>query len=209
MKRNTGKLVVICGSMFSGKSEELMFRLRRAGYAKKKVLTIKHQIDTRKSFACIVSHNGEKREANSIGNCSDGMHALIEMVDDTIDVIGIDEIQFFPPAVIPIFQQFVNEGKQVIVAGLDMNFRGEPFGIVPTLMAIADEVIKLRAICISCGNEANLSQRLINGVPARYDDPTILVGGEESYEARCRHCFTCEGAQSDQAAQRTTESLCV
>lgn len=184
-----GKLEVICGSMFSGKSEELLYRLRRAEYAKKNVVTIKHSWDNRKSFSCIVSHSGGQREAHPIGNCEQSLDTLLKLVDHTTDVVGIDEIQFFPPKSIPIIEKWLTEGVRVILGGLDLDFRGEPFGIMPTLMALADEVTKLRAICPSCGNEANFSQRLINGLPAKYDDPTILVGGEECYEPRCRRCF--------------------
>lgn len=174
--------------MFSGKTEELMLRLRRAEYAKKNVVTIKHQIDNRKSYACIVSHNGVQREAYPVGSCEDSLQALRDFVDDTVDVVGIDEIQFFPASAVAIILKMVEEGKRVIVAGLDLDFRCEPFSIVPTLMALADEVIKLRAICVVCGNDANFTQRLINGLPANYNDPTILVGGQECYEARCRQC---------------------
>lgn len=188
-KKTLGKLEVICGSMFSGKTEELMYRLRRAEYAKKKVVTIKHQIDNRKSYACIVSHDGDQREAYPLGNCEDSLKALVNLVDATVDVVGIDEIQFFPEKAIPVIQSIVDRGKRVIVAGLDLDFRREPFGIVPQLMALADDVNKLRAICMVCGDEANFSQRLVNGKPARYEDETILVGGEECYEPRCRHCF--------------------
>ncbi len=184
-----GKLEVICGSMFSGKTEELMYRLRRAEYAKKNVLTIKHKIDNRKSYSCIVTHNGRKREAYPVTSCEEGVKTLAKLADDSIDIIGIDEIQFFPEEVVPVVQDCIDRGIRVIVAGLDMDFRGEPFGIVPSLMAIADEVIKLRAICMSCGNEANHTQRLINGLAANYEDETILVGGEECYEARCRNCY--------------------
>lgn len=185
----SGKLEVICGSMFSGKSEELMQRLRRAEYAKKNVVTVKHAIDKRKSFSCIVSHNGVQREAFPIDSCEEGLQTLEKMIGDSVDVVGIDEIQFFQEGVVPIIQQMVENGKRVIVAGLDLDFRCEPFGNVPMLMAIADELTKLRAICVVCGNDANFSQRLINGKPANYDDPTILVGGEECYEARCRQCY--------------------
>lgn len=184
-----GKLEVVCGSMFSGKSEELMFRLRRAEYAKKKVITIKHAIDNRKSYSCIVSHNGDKREAFPIGNCEDSLRTLMSICDESVDVVGIDEIQFFPPQTVNVMRRMLEDGKRIIVAGLDLDYRGEPFGIVPNLMALADEVTKLRAICMVCGDEANFSQRLINGVPAKWDDPTILVGGEECYEPRCRNCF--------------------
>jgi len=185
-----GKLEVICGSMFSGKTEELMYRLRRAEYAKKAVITIKHKIDNRKSYSCIVSHDGAERQAFSITSCNEGIQTLTNIAEGQhVDVIGIDEIQFFPMETLPVLQGFVEAGIRVIVAGLDMDFRGEPFGVVPTLMAIADEVTKLRAVCMECGNEANFTQRLINGNPAGYDDETILVGGEECYEPRCRQCY--------------------
>ena len=184
-----GKLEVVCGSMFSGKTEELMLRLRRAEFAKKNVVTIKHEIDNRKSFSCIVSHNGVQREAYPIGSCEDGLQALTNMAKEPVEVIGIDEIQFFPEETVAIIQDLVESGKRVIVAGLDLDFRCEPFGIVPVLMAAADEVLKLRAICVVCGSDANFTQRLIDGKPANYEDPTILVGGEECYEARCRQCY--------------------
>ncbi len=187
-----GKLEVICGSMFSGKSEELMFRLRRAEYAKKKVITIKHEIDNRKSYSCIISHNGGQREAYPIGNCEESLRTLLKLVDSSVDVVGIDEIQFFPVQTVSVIRRLLEEGKRVVVAGLDLDYRGEPFGIVPDLMALSDEVTKLRAICMVCGDEANFSQRLINGQPAKRDDVTILVGGEECYEPRCRNCFIIE-----------------
>lgn len=196
MKKSHGKLEVICGSMFSGKSEELMYRLRRAEYAKKKVLTIKHELDNRKSYSCIVSHGGFSREAYPLGSCEDSIQNLRNLVDDTIQVVGIDEIQFFPIETIGTIQKWLDDGIRIIVAGLDLDFRAEPFGIVPTLLAMADEVTKLRAICTSCGNEANFSQRLINNMPANYEDETILVGGEECYEPRCRMCFTFAGKPS-------------
>jgi len=192
MQPKLGKLEVICGSMFSGKSEELLFRLRRAEYAKKNVITMKHVVDNRSSYSCIVSHNGRRREAYPIGNCEESLSTLLNLADETVDVVGIDEIQFFPVETVPILRQMVLAGKRVIVAGLDLDFRGLPFGIVPALMAFADEVVKLRAICTVCGGEANFSQRLIDGRPARYDDPLILVGGQECYEPRCRLCFIFE-----------------
>lgn len=189
IRRKTGKLEVVCGSMFSGKSEELMYRLRRAEYAKKNVLTIKHAFDNRKSLSCIVSHAGQERAAYPIGSDKNHLETLKELVDHSIEVIGIDEIQFFPEEIVPLIQEWLDIGKRVIVAGLDLDFRGEPFGIVPSLLAMADEVSKLRAICMVCGSDANFSQRLINGSPAKYKDETILVGGEECYEPRCRECF--------------------
>lgn len=186
-----GKLEVICGSMFSGKTEELVYRLRRAEYAKKKVVTIKHKIDNRKSYSCIVSHNGTQREAYPVTSCEEGLSRLREVASDhTVDVVGMDEIQFFPIETIPIIQQLIDDGTRVIVAGLDLDYRGEPFGIVPHLMALADSVTKLNAICMSCGEEAMHTQRLIDGNPASYHGETILVGGDECYEARCRQCYS-------------------
>ena len=126
-KEHKGKLEVVVGSMFSGKTEELMYRLRRAEYAKKKVVTIKHEIDNRKSFSCIVSHDGIKREAYPVGNCEESLRTLINLTDPSVDVVGIDEIQFFPQPAIAVIQRMVDEGKRVIVAGLDLDFRGEPF----------------------------------------------------------------------------------
>lgn len=175
--------------MFSGKTEELVRRLRRSEFANKNVLTIKHKIDTRKSHSCIVSHNGVEREAFPISSCEEGIESLKKVVNQNFDVIGIDEIQFFPRDIIEIIEELVANGKRVIVAGLDLDFRAEPFGIVPELMALADDVLKLHAICLVCGDEANFTQRLINGQPAKYEDQQILVGADECYEARCRSCF--------------------
>jgi len=190
-QQSQGRLEVVCGSMFSGKTEELMYRLRRAEYAKKKVVTIKHKIDNRKSYSCIVSHNGNQRDAYPVSSCEEGQNTLRELATDhTVDVVGIDEIQFFSPEAIPIIQKLIDDGTRVIVAGLDLDYRGEPFGIVPTLMALADSVTKLNAICMSCGEEAMHTQRLINGQPANYHGETILVGGDECYEARCRQCYS-------------------
>ncbi|MBU1007899.1 thymidine kinase [Candidatus Dependentiae bacterium] len=184
-----GRLEVVCGSMFSGKTEELMRRLRRAEYAKQNVVTIKHKIDTRSGNAYILSHDGRERFAFSIENSSGSLEKILELANKNIDVVGIDEIQFFPKEIVPIVCKLVDEGKRVITAGLDLDFRGEPFGVIPTLLAVADSVLKLKAICVKCGQDAHHSQRIINGKPADYDDPIILVGAQESYEARCRSCF--------------------
>jgi thymidine kinase len=175
--------------MFSGKTEELMRRLRRAEYARQNVLTIKHAIDNRRSYTAIVSHDGVEREAHPISGCEDGLMALMTLGQEDFDVVGIDEIQFFPDQVVGVIAHLIQQGKRVVVSGLDLDFRLEPFGVVPRLMAMADEVVKLRAICMVCGDEANFTQRLINGQPARYEDPVILVGAEECYEARCRGCY--------------------
>ena len=188
-RKEKGKLEVICGSMFSGKTEELMRRLKRAEYAKQNVLPIKHHIDKRKSHTYIVSHDGRERAAFPIDDQSVSVEKIFELANKNIDVVGVDEIQFFPNKIVDIIYQLVDQGKYVIVAGLDLDFRGEPFGIMPILMALADEVTKLKAICVLCARDAHHSQRIINGEPAGYDDPIIMVGAEECYEARCRECF--------------------
>ncbi|MBU4269785.1 thymidine kinase [Candidatus Dependentiae bacterium] len=190
MNNPKGRLEVICGSMFSGKTEELMRRLGRAEYAKQNVLTIKHQIDNRKSSATILSHNGQERLAFSIDNNKENISKIIDLANKNIQVIGIDEIQFFPIEIVDVIVKLVDMGKTIIVAGLDLDFRGEPFGIMPLIMAIADSVLKLKAICVVCGKDAHHTQRIVNGVPAKYDDPIILVGAKECYEARCRNCFS-------------------
>lgn len=189
--KGIGRLEVVCGSMFSGKTEELVRRLRRADYAKQQVLTLKHHLDKRRSFmpANLVSHQGSERFAYMVGDNALGIQKLLEMVTDEITVIGIDEVQFFSPEIVEVICTLVSRGKRVIVAGLDLDFRGEPFGVMPVLMAVADEVTKLKAICTVCGHDAHYSQRLVNGLPAKYDDPIILVGAAECYEARCRDCF--------------------
>ncbi len=183
-----GTLEVICGPMFSGKSEELMRRLRRAKIAKQQVMTFKPSIDNRHSVEHVVSHDGNKlfAQALEVDSC-DNILDLIEL--HKITVVGIDEVQFFSPAVINVICTLIDHNKRVIVAGLDLDFRGAPFGIVPTLLAIADKITKLNAICCVCGKDANFTQRLVNGVPAHHDDPVILVGAQEAYQARCRGCY--------------------
>lgn len=185
-----GRLDVICGSMFSGKSEELIRRLRRYEYARKRILTISNKIDTRRGTSAITSHSGESRNAVSIENSVEGMQKILSIAQADADVVGIDEIQFFTPEVVDVVRALIEMGKDVVVAGLDLDFRGEPFGIVPTLMALADNVTKLKAICVICGHDAHHTQRIVNGKPANYDDPIIMVGAAECYEARCRNCFS-------------------
>lgn len=182
-----GMLEVICGPMFSGKSEELIRRLRRAKIAKQHVATFKPSIDNRHSVESIVSHNGSTVNAHSL---ADSLTIIDIVKRDSIDVIGIDEVQFFPQEIITVICSLVDQGKRVIVGGLDRDFRGVPFGSVPTLLAIADKITKLHAICCVCSRDAGFSQRLINGEPACYDDPIIMIGAQESYQARCRSCFS-------------------
>ncbi len=190
-----GSLEVICGSMFSGKTEELMKRLKRAEFANKRVLTIKHHIDNRTQAQCILSHDGQERSAFPVSSSAESIARIKEIAGANIDVIGIDEIQFFPKDILKSINWLISNGKRVIVSGLDLDFRGEPFGIIPELMALADDVTKLRAVCSNCGKDAHYSQRIINGKPARYADPIILVGAAEKYEARCRDCFVIDGEE--------------
>lgn len=177
-----GYIEVVVGPMYSGKSEELIRRLKRAQIAKQKVQVFKPAIDDRYSVDEVVSHDGGKIKGNVIRSSSD----ILRLLKDDTEVVGIDEVQFIDDGVIDVCRELANQGLRVIVAGLDMDFRGEPFGCTPSLMAIAEFVDKLTAVCVVCGNPANRTQRLIDGKPARYDDPTILVGATESYEARCR-----------------------
>ena len=183
-KHSRGRVELICGSMFSGKTEELIRRLRRAVIAKQKVQVFKPAIDTRYHEEQVTSHNGLGFEARPVSSASD---ILTDLSPDTT-VVAIDEVQFFDPAVIGICDQLAEQGKRVICAGLDTDFRGMPFGPMPDLMARAELVDKLHAICVICGEEANRTQRRIDGQPARFDDPVVLVGAAEVYEARCRQC---------------------
>jgi len=183
-KPSSGWIEVICGSMFSGKTEELIRRVRRAQIARQKVQVFKPAIDTRYARREVTSHNGMQVEAVPVKSIAQ-LRALIE--PDTT-VVALDEAQFFDPDVLVLCGELANQGTRVIVAGLDMDFRGEPFGPVPMLMAEAERVDKLQAICVVCGGPASRTQRLINGQPAAYDDPIILVGASEVYEARCRGC---------------------
>lgn len=182
MKHHAGTIEVVCGSMFCGKTEELIRRLRRAVIAKQNVQVFKPIIDNRYQAAKVSSHNGVAFEAQPIEKAKD----LLKNLDTKTTVVGIDEAQFFDRELISIVRDLADQGIRVILAGLDMNFKGEPFGVMPELLAIAEHVDKLSAICMVCGGEASRTQRLVNGKPARYDDPVIIVGASELYEARCR-----------------------
>lgn len=181
---NIGRLEVICGSMFSGKSEELIRRLRRVTYTKQNTLIFKHSIDNRYGEKAIFSHSKYSMEAYPVKNIKE-MEEIIDKHPD-VEVIGIDEVQFFGNDVISFCNKYVDLGKRVIVAGLDLDFKAEPFHPMPELMTYADEILKLKAICMVCGKEAYASQRLINNEPAYRDDPIVMVGASENYEARCR-----------------------
>jgi len=194
-----GWIEVICGSMFSGKTEEVIRRVRRAQIAHQKVQVFKPVIDTRYSRGEVASHNGALYSAVPVNNSFEIESLLLP---DTT-VVAIDEAQFFDPGIVDLCKSLAHRGVRVIVAGLDLDFRGEPFGPMPLLMAEAEMVDKLQAICVSCGAPASRTQRVINGEPAFYDDPVILVGAKESYEARCRHCHEVRYHEQQQAVNQS------
>jgi thymidine kinase len=182
MKHHSGSIEVVTGSMFSGKTDELIRRLRRATIARQKVQVFKPIIDSRYHVDKVASHAGTVFTALPI-HCSD---ELMKNLDQDTSVVGIDEAQFFDEGIIEVSRALADRGVRVIVAGLDTDFRGEPFGCMPTFMAIAERVDKLQAICMVCGEAACRTQRLVNGRPAHYHDPVVIVGASEMYEARCR-----------------------
>lgn len=182
MRHTHGSIEVVCGSMFSGKTDELIRRLVRATIAKQKVQVFKPAIDIRYAIEKVASHTGSTFDAIPVEKAAE---ILVKLDKDTT-VVGIDEAQFFDAEVVSIAQELASRGVRVLVAGLDTDFRGEPFGSMPILMAEAENVAKLNAICMICGDDASRTQRLVNGKPARYDDPVVIVGASEMYEARCR-----------------------
>ena len=182
MRHTHGSIEVVCGSMFSGKTDELIRRLIRATIAKQKVQVFKPAIDIRYAVEKVTSHAGANYEAIPVADAAE----IREKLDADTTVVGIDEAQFFDLEVADIAQELATRGVRVIVAGLDMDFRGEPFGPMPLILAKAERVDKLHAICMVCGDEASRTQRLVNGQPAKYDDPVVIVGASELYEARCR-----------------------
>jgi thymidine kinase len=193
--RSGGWIEVICGVMFSGKSEELIRRVRRAIIARRKVQVFKSHLDERYSgIYHISSHDGRTVEAVPI----DTPEQIARSVDDDTHVVAIDEAQFLERAIVGLVTSLADRGLRVIVAGTDTDFRGEPFGAMPQLLAVAEVVDKLNAICVCCGNPASRNQRLIAGRPARYDSPTIMVGSAETYEARCRSCHAVPRRDEDQ-----------
>lgn len=194
-----GSLEVICGSMFSGKTEELIRRLKRAQYAHKTVIAFKHSLDKRRELEYVTSHNGEKLAAVA----TDSVQVMRRFITQATHVVGIDETQFYSEEIIDFVQELIESGKDVIITGLDLDFRGLPFAHMPILLALADSVTKLKAICIRCGADAHFSQRLVNQQPAKFDDPLILIGAQECYEARCRSCF-----EIDKPARFCTQAPC-
>lgn len=179
-----GWVECIVGPMFAGKTEELMRRIKRMEYAHKNYLIFKPSIDTRYSLTEIVTHNKKALKAINISHGSDIKRYLKK---DT-QAIVIDEVQFFDNSLVKYLLEFADQGYRVICGGLDRDFRGQAFKVTGEIMAISDSVVKLTAICSKCGKEATMTQRIIDGEPAHFNDPTILVGESDSYEARCRDC---------------------
>lgn len=177
-----GWLEVITGPMFAGKSEELIRRVKTLSYTKMKIIAFKPAIDDRYDKTAIASHDGAKYEAYAIKNAQ----SILELVKEDTQVVAIDEIQFFDMSIVKICEELADRGIRVIAAGLDLDFKGEPFGPMPDLLARAEFVTKLSAVCTVCGCAATRTQRLIDGKPADFNDPIIKVGAKENYEARCR-----------------------
>ncbi len=184
-----GWIEIICGSMFSGKTEELIRRVRRAEIARQKIQVFKPKLDDRYVASHVSSHDGGHREAEVIEQASE----VFRRLNPDTTVVAIDEAQFCDWQVADVARALADRGLRVIITGLDLDFRGEPFGPMPLLMAEAEMVDKLHAICVRCGAPASRTQRLINDQPANYDDPVILVGASEVYEARCRNCHKVPG----------------
>ncbi len=185
--RRRGRIEVVCGSMFSGKTEELIRRMKRAKFARQKVEIFKPSIDTRYSEEDVVSHDQQHIPSTPV----DSSAALLLLAGD-IDVVGIDEAQFFDQGLVAVCNELANRGVRVIVAGLDMDFKGEPFGPMPALCAVADDVIKVHAICVKCGALAYLSHRLVS------NDRRVLLGEKDEYEPLCRECYRqAEGEKSE------------
>jgi len=192
-----GWIEVIAGVMFSGKSEELIRRVRRAIIARRKVQVFKSHLDSRYTgLFTVSSHDGKELEAMPVDSAAE----IFRQVRPTTELVAIDEAQFLDPEIVTVASALAARGVQVILAGTDTDFRGEPFGAMGALLAIAESVDKLQAICVVCGDLATRNQRLVDGRPARYESPTILVGGRESYEARCRHCHRVPRKDEDQTA---------
>lgn len=187
--QNDGWIEVITGPMFAGKTEELIRRIRRLQYANQNIIVFKPAIDNRYADNEVVSHNDSRTKSICISKSSD----IMEYVTDETNVVAIDEIQFLDEDAVDICEYLADHGVRVIVSGLDRDFRGEPFSFMPRLLSLAEYVTKLSAICVKCHTPATRTQRIIDGKPARYDDPIILVGAKDSYEARCRECHDVPG----------------
>jgi thymidine kinase len=177
--RGGGWIEVVCGSMFSGKTEELLRRVKRARLARLGVVVFKPRVDDRYDEVKVVTHEGASTEAVPIATSSD----MLGLVGPNVAVVGVDEVQFFDDAVVDVVEELANRGVRVVCAGLDQDYRGMPFGPIPRLLSIAEYVTKLHAVCVRCGGEASRSQRLVSM------EGQLFVGGAAAYEARCRRCF--------------------
>src|SRR4051812_27805379 len=188
-----GSLEVVCGPMFSGKSEELIRRLRRAEIAGMKALIVKPGVDDRYDVGHVVSHGGAKMRAVTASSSAE-----VRRLAAGYEAVGLDEVQFFDDGIIDAVAELVDRGVRVVAAGLAQDFRGLPFGSMPTLLCLADYVDKLEAVCHRCGGSASLTQRLVDGKPAPFSGDTVQIGALDSYEARCRACY--EASEVDAAA---------
>jgi thymidine kinase len=189
LKQREGWIEVITGPMYAGKTEELIRRVKRLEFAKQNIIVFKPQIDNRYAQDEVVSHNNSRTRSINITQAKD----IMKYVNDETEVVAIDEIQFLDEEAVRICEYLADSGIRVIVSGLDRDFRGEPFSFMPTLLSMAEEVTKLSAICVCCHTPATRTQRIVDGKPANYSDPIILVGAKDSYEARCRHCHEVPG----------------
>lgn len=194
LKIRDGWIEVICGSMFAGKTEELIRRITRIQFAKKEVIVFKPEIDDRYDKQMVVSHSARKVKSIPVPSSK----AILESLDHFPYAVAIDEAQFFDRGIINVAEYLADNGVRVIVAGLDLDFRGEPFGVMPDFLCRAEYVTKLQAICQVCGDPATRTQRIIDGKPANYDDEIVLVSAKEKYEARCRHCHQVPGRPNEQ-----------
>lgn len=201
MRAARGSITIICGSMFSGKTEELIRLVRRAMHARKRVQVFKSALDTRCDTTVIRTHDGTSFTATAVSDS----RQIEAGLDPEAQLVAIEEIQFLDEGVVTLCQRLADRGVQVIAAGLDQDFRGLPFGFMPLLLSLADNVMKLHAICKVCGEEASRTQRLVDGRPAKWDEPTILIGADETYEARCRHCHEVREAPGSRRSARQRE----
>ena len=179
-----GWIEVISGCMFAGKTEEFIRRINVLSYAKKNIIVFKPKIDNRYSDSEIVSHSGAKVPCLVVEKAQD----ILKKIEADTEVVAIDEVQFFDKDIVEVCEYLADKGIRVMVAGLDKDFRGESFGVMPELLTRAEFVTKLTAVCAKCGAPATRTQRLVNGKPAGFEDPIVMVGADESYEPRCRHC---------------------
>ncbi|HAQ56379.1 MAG TPA: thymidine kinase [Acholeplasmatales bacterium] len=189
LKQREGWIEVITGPMYAGKTEELIRRVKRLEYAEQNVIVFKPTIDDRYAADEVVSHNNTRTRSINIMKAAE----IMTYVEKDTDVVAIDEVQFLDEEAVAICEYLADHGLRVIVSGLDRDFRGEPFSFMPRLLSLAEEVTKLSAICVCCHTPATRTQRIVNGKPANYSDPIILVGAKDTYEARCRHCHEVPG----------------